>query len=126
MTGRTVPEWTGATPDAAIPTRVRLRVFERAGGRCQICGRKLGPADKWAVDHIVALVNGGAHAEANMQIACDWCHGAKTAVDVAEKAKSARVRARHTGAKTKTGFQTNRAGKFRKRMDGTVERRDQR
>jgi len=107
---RSVETWTGKTDDSAIPTRVRLRVWDRAGGRCQICNRKLGPADKWQVDHILALVNGGAHSEANMQVACDWCHKGKTAEDVAFKAKSARIRARHTGAKQKHAWPSQRLG----------------
>jgi 5-methylcytosine-specific restriction protein A len=32
---REVPEWIGATDDAAIPARVRVRVFERYEGRCR-------------------------------------------------------------------------------------------
>ena len=41
-TGRTVPEWIGKTPDTPAPPRVRLRIFETFGGRCAICGRKIG------------------------------------------------------------------------------------
>lgn len=89
--------WIGKTDDQAIPPRVRLRVFEAAGGRCQCCGRKLGPGDKWQADHIIALINGGAHSEANLQCLCDWCHKAKTREDVAEKSKSARIRQRQAG-----------------------------
>lgn len=92
---RSVEPWTGKHDDQAIPPRVRVRLFEAAGGRCAICNRKLGPGDKWQVDHVVALANGGAHSEANMQIACDWCHKAKTAEDVAQKSKTAAVKAKH-------------------------------
>lgn len=102
---RSVPLWSSDNHDAAIPPRVRLRLFEAAGGRCQICGRKLGPADKWQADHILALINGGAHSEANLQVACDWCHKSKSAEDVAFKAKSARIRARHTGLRKPSRLQ---------------------
>ncbi|MCM5558516.1 HNH endonuclease [Pleomorphomonas sp. JP5] len=118
MTGRTTDEWIGATPDTAIPPRVRVRVFERAGGRCEICGRKLGPADRWQADHTIALVNGGENRERNLRVACDWCHGEKTKTDVAEKAIIHRKRAKHIGAKPKKPW-----SKWRKRMDGTVELR---
>jgi 5-methylcytosine-specific restriction endonuclease McrA len=121
---RSVEAWVGRTDDTAIPPRVRLRVWEAACGRCQICGRKLGPADKWDVDHITAIVNGGAHSEANMQVACSWCHKAKTAEDVATKAKGARIRMRHAGIKRKSRpMPGSKASGIKRRMDGTVERR---
>lgn len=43
MTGRSVDEWHGANPDAHVPARVRLRVFERYGGKCWLTGRKIMP-----------------------------------------------------------------------------------
>lgn len=101
---RSAALWIGKTDDQAIPPRVRLRVFEAAGGRCQCCGRKLGPGDKWQADHIIALINGGAHSEANLQCLCDWCHKAKTRQDVAEKAKSARIRQRQAGIRPASKF----------------------
>lgn len=94
---RSTPEWVATHDDQAIPPRVRLRLFERAGGRCAHCGRKIGPADKWQADHVIALANGGRHAESNLQPLCPFCHASKTAEDVAFKKKSARIRARHLG-----------------------------
>ena len=94
---RSVPEWVGSTDDAAIPPRVRLRVFERHNGRCHISGRKITPADKWECDHVIALVNGGEHREANLAPALADRHREKTADDVRTKAKIARVRAKHLG-----------------------------
>ena len=92
---RSVPLWSSDNHDAAIPTRVRVRLFEAAGGRCAACQRKLGPGDKWQADHIVPLISGGMHSEANLQVLCDWCHKAKSLEDVAIKSKSARIRANH-------------------------------
>jgi len=119
---RSVALWSSDNPNAAIPKRVRVRVFERAGGCCEICGRKLGPADKWQADHIVALVNQGQHSEANLRVACDWCHKAKTREDVAIKAETYRVRSKHIlpSEQKRSSFGTNRNSKFKKRMDGTV------
>ena len=79
---RSTAEWIGKTDDSAIPPRVRLRVFERAGGRCQgECGRILTPADKWQADHVTALINGGANRESNLRCICDWCHKLKKRMD---------------------------------------------
>jgi len=96
--GRSVPAWSSDNQDAAIPPRVKLRIYERDGGRCQQCARKVGAgAEPFAFDHIVALINGGKHAESNLQLLCQHCHKAKTGEDVAIKSKTAKVRAKHLG-----------------------------
>jgi len=94
---RSTPEWIGKTDDAAIPPRVRLRIFEAHGGICHISGRKITPADPWDCDHIIALANGGEHRESNLAPALRDKHREKTAEDVALKAKGAAIRARHRG-----------------------------
>jgi len=119
---RAVDEWIGANDDTPFPPRVRVRVFERAGGKCEVCSRKLGPADKWQVDHIIALINGGANRESNARCICDWCHKAKTRQDVAAKSKTARVRAHHLGIKPKTSrpIPGSKASGIKRRFDGTT------
>lgn len=92
---RAVPEWIGRAPDTKVPDRVRVRIFDREGGRCWISGRKIMPGDAWDLDHKVALINGGEHRESNLFPALRDKHRAKTAEDVAEKAKTYAVRARH-------------------------------
>lgn len=121
MTGRATDEWIGKTPDSAIPPRVRLRVFERYGGKCYLSGRKIRPGEPWEIEHVIALCNGGEHRESNMAPALTEPHKAKTAKDVALKAKVDRTRKKHLGIhKPKTrGFDK----RFRKKLDGTVERR---
>ena len=121
---RTVEEWRGATEDSAIPPRVRLRLFERAGGRCQICTRKLMPGDRWDADHVIALVNGGEHAERNLQVACVACHKGKTAADVAEKSRARHIQAKHAGIKRPSSFACARTSRYRKKIDGTVVDRE--
>lgn len=115
---RSTDEWIGATDDTPIPPRVRLRVFERDGGRCHISGRKIQAGEAWDCDHVVALINGGENRESNLAPALRDKHREKTAFDVAEKAKVARIRAKHLGiAKPKTrGFDKSKTRKF----DGSV------
>lgn len=121
MTGRSVPAWEGSTPDAAIPTRVRLRVFERCGGVRALSGHKIKPGDQWDVDHITPLSMGGKHAEPNLQVVWRPAHREKTAQEATARAKADRVRAKHLGTwpKSKTplrsrGFQKTRS------LDGTT------
>lgn len=110
---RSTEEWIGATDDTAIPRRVRVRLFLLADGHCANCSRKLHAGDEWQADHTIALVNGGANRESNLQVLCGWCHKPKTVFDVGEKARTYRKRAKHIGAKRATRTIPGR------RFDGT-------
>lgn len=126
MTGRKVKEWVGKTPDSPVPPRVRLRVFDAYEGKCYISGRKISPSDKWELDHIVALANGGENRESNLAPALASEHRAKTSQDVAMKSKDRRVRAKHTGAKppSRNPLPGSRASGVKKMPDGRVIDRD--
>jgi 5-methylcytosine-specific restriction enzyme A len=122
---RSVPEWIGKTPDAAVPPRVRLRVFKRYGGRCQCgCDRPIRPGEAWECEDTIAIINGGQRRESNLKPWLAEHHKNKTARDVAEKSRVYRKAAAHAGIKLKKSRPipgSKRSG-FRKRMDGTVER----
>lgn len=84
---RTTSEWQPKSDDAAIPDRVKLRVWTKAGGRCQICTRPILVGEVKHYDHVTPLADGGRHAEANLQIACVACHSGKTADESKARAK---------------------------------------
>jgi 5-methylcytosine-specific restriction protein A len=107
---RTVTEWIAKTADTKVPPRVRLRVFLRHGGKCHLSGRVIRPGDAWDLDHIVALTNGGVHAETNLAPALRDKHREKTAVDVAEKSRTYRKAAAHAGVKLRAGPKIKSAG----------------
>lgn len=95
---RKVEEWIGKSADTAIPPRVKLRVFEAYNGRCHWSGQKIKPGDEWDADHVIALINGGENRESNLApILRGKPHQEKTAQDVAEKSKIARLRQKHLG-----------------------------
>lgn len=122
---RSVPEWIGKTPDSAIPPRVRLRVFERFGGVCQISGRKIHPGDEWDCDHDTALINGGEHRESNLRPVLRTEHRKKTVEDVSLKAKANRVRKKHLGLhKSSNPLPGSRGSKFKKKIGGGVVLRE--
>lgn len=126
MTGRSTPEWVGATPDAKIPPRVRLRVYEAHGGKCALTGRKIQPGDDWECDHAVALINGGEHRESNLQPVLKDAHRKKTAEDVKLKAKAARVRKKHLGIhQPKATLPGSRASKWKRTISGQTIKRDE-
>ena len=105
---RTVPEWIGETPETAVPLRVKLRIFDTYLGRCHWSGKKISAGDRWDVDHMHALINGGENRESNLAPILREKHREKTARDVDEKAKVARVRAKHLGLWPKSHFEIPR------------------
>jgi len=94
---RALPIWIGRDDNHRAPGKVRQRVFDREHGRCHLCEQPIQPGEKWDLDHVVALINGGENAEPNLKPAHRKCHKDKTARDVAEKAKVAAIRQRHLG-----------------------------
>lgn len=97
---RTVMEWRGKDDDSRIPDRVRLRIFERFNCQCQCgCTRTITPGEKWEIDHITALINGGEHRESNLRPLLKEHHKRKTRDDVAIKSYNQRRKLAHAGIK---------------------------
>lgn len=117
---RSVDEWIGATDDTPAPPRVRLRVFERHDGICHLSGRKIRPGEKWELEHIKALCNGGENRESNLAPALVAEHKTKTAADRRQKARTDRIRKRHLGIKKRSSFACSRDSKWKKKLDGSV------
>lgn len=125
---RSVSEWIGATADSPIPTRVKLRIFERHNGICHLSGRKIMPGDAFDYDHIIALVNwtgeGHGNRESNIAPALRDKHREKTAADVAEKSMVRRKKAKHLGLKkAKHIIPGSKNSRFKKKLNGEVIRR---
>lgn len=120
---RSLPEWIGKTDDTPVPRNVKVRVFERFGGRCYLSGRSIRPGDKWDVEHVKALCLGGENRESNLAPALVIPHRAKTKIDRRVKAKNDRVRKRFLGIKPKSKFLTSKDGPFKQKLNGRIERR---
>jgi 5-methylcytosine-specific restriction protein A len=100
---RELPEWIAKRPDDSVPPRVRVRVFERYGGRCQCgCNRLIRPGEKWDCEDTIALINGGERRESNLKPWLTEHHKIKTKADLAEKSKVYRKKSAHLGIKPKT------------------------
>ena len=112
---RALPEWIAKNDDTKAPPRVRLRCFERDKGVCHICKQKIKVGDKWELDHVTALIEGGENREGNLSPAHVKCHRQKTRQEVARKSKVARMKAKHIGAVKKRPW-----SQFKKKMDGSV------
>lgn len=51
----------------------RDKVYERDGGRCHLCRKKVS-RQRWHLDHIVPLALGGEHSYKNVAVACPECN----------------------------------------------------
>ena len=97
---RTVSEWIGKTDDHRAPGTVRNRIMLREGDKCHLCSRQIVSGEKWDLDHVVALINGGENRESNLKPAHRKCHVDKTAADVADRAKVAAKRMKNLNIRT--------------------------
>lgn len=57
----------------AIAKKIRLKILERDGHRCQHCGA----TEKLTLDHIIPCAKGGTNAQANLQVLCEPCNWKK-------------------------------------------------
>lgn len=123
--GRSLPEWRGKTPDAKIPPRVKVRVFERHNGICHLSGRRIRAGEAWDCDHVIALCNGGLHRESNLAPALTEPHKIKTKADRRIKKKTDRMRKKHLGIRVRSKFPCGKNSPFKKKIGtGEVVARD--
>ena len=122
---RKVEEWRGRTDDTPVPPHVRARIFDACDGVCQLSGRRIRAGERWELDHVVALVNGGEHREYNLvPVLCAY-HRQKTAGDVKTKSKNYHKRAYHLGIKRRRGrpIMGSKSSGWKKCLDGRVVKR---
>lgn len=98
----------------------------RHNGTCHLCSMKVIAGQEWDVSHDIPLEAGGKDDESNWLVAHRKCHRIQTAtIDAPLIAKVRHIRLKHMGIKTsKTPMPMGRASKWKKKMDGTVVRRE--
>lgn len=91
-------------PRGSMTPLRRAKIFAMRDGICGDktlgekdwgCGRKLGPSDKWTVEHQPALVLGGEDLDEQCFVICSWCVGRKNADDSDLAAESRRRYVNH-------------------------------
>ena len=106
----------------------RVRIFDRAGGKCCICGLKIHAerGEKWEPHHVRPLWLGGKDEFWNMAPAhAKPCHSDVSAADNTPRAKTDRQRANHLGIPkpSKAKFPAGRSSRQRKKISGEVVER---
>lgn len=106
----------------------RAKLFLDRGGRCHKCSRKLGPADKWIVEHVIALENGGDNEWGNLDVTCSWCLPKKNAEDAAQAAKTREIAVSHIVPREQRKrkgppMPGSRASRWKHKLDGSKVKR---
>lgn len=107
------------------PTR-RARIFSDHDGVCHICETRIdGTKEAWEVEHIIPHALTRDDSDENLAPAHVRCHAIKTKTDVTQIAKAKRVNRKHIGAHSpKTTLPGSKTSKWKRKLDGTVIRRD--
>jgi 5-methylcytosine-specific restriction protein A len=123
MTGRELhKEWVGKRPTSMPGAIVRLRICEAQDNKCACgCGHVFDySVDQIDVDHKLALKDGGENRESNLQGLLRQHHVTKTNAEATARGVANRHKAKAFAHQNKPSFATNRNGRMKKCMDGTV------
>lgn len=93
---------------------------------CHLCSMKVVPGEEWDVSHDIPLEAGGKDDASNWFVAHRKCHRVHTStVDAPMIAKVKRIHQKHVGAKkSRSPMPLGRGSKFKRKMDGTIVRRE--
>lgn len=115
----------GTTKRGSLSRTRKLKIWEREHGKCMVCSVKL-MTGRFIFEHIRPLALGGEDTDENIKLTCLACASEKTKDDMARINKAKRQKASHLGMKqSKTPMPFGRGSKFKRKMDGTVVRRDE-
>jgi 5-methylcytosine-specific restriction protein A len=108
-----------------LSARERERVYDSTYGCCDICLQPIWLGERWEVSHRIPLAAGGEDAPENRFPVHYKCHRRQTSeVDAPLIAKTRRQRQKAIGIRsTSRPMPGSKASGWKRRMDGTTERR---
>lgn len=107
-----------------LTSKQRMEMFIRHGGICCICSHPIDGVRQMWDEHINPLWLSGDNKAENRAPAHAKCAREKTASEAPQRAHARAVAERHFGARRpKSVMPGSRLSKWKRRMDGTVERR---
>ena len=110
----------------------RVRLSPRASAKfllehkrtCCLCGGEIQDDQKWERHHVIELAAGGEDVPSNWRPAHTKCHRDYTSsVSAPRVAKTRRQHQKNIGARKEATMPGSRNSQWKKRMDGSVERR---
>lgn len=114
----------GTTKRKHLSAKRKLAIWEREKGKCMVCETKL-TTGRFIFEHVRALEMGGEDTDDNIRLTCKGCATEKTKQDHSQAAHAKRRKASVLGMKqSKNPLPAGRFSKWKKKMDGTVVRRD--
>lgn len=99
-------QYLAPTKRKKISKREAARLFLLHNGRCCNCGLQIRPGEGWFIEHVDALVLGGAETDENRRPAHVKCKEKKDAADAAARAKRDRIITKGWEGSRKPGFQS--------------------
>lgn len=112
----------GTTVRRKLTPHRRLQAWERTGGVCVLCNRKIdGVRERWIVEHIRALELGGEDDLSNMGPAHEACALLKTGDDHRRAAQAKRQKIRHIGAEaTRRPLPFGKNSPWKRKVSGRI------
>lgn len=114
-----------------LSAKERTRLFLLHGGICHICGGKIdGAREAWDISHVyaLALIGRAAETDENRKPAHRKCHRTRTAEEDAPAIAKAKRQERKFKLGIRggsgRGFPCSRNSPYRKKIDGSVVRRE--
>lgn len=112
-------------PRKPLTPKQKLKMFIAHGGICCICGCKINGVNEAWDEHVNPLWLNGDNSAPNRSPAHERCTRVKTATEAKTRAKIRRTAERLFGAKraAKRPMDGSKKSRWKKKLDGTVERR---